>query len=119
MRQSAATDRWWRKRHLDKPIWRVSAIICKNKTDHMQVRRRMQVLAAGAGLLLFSACSKSGSDTVKTSTPPLQVGQAVSSTSPLSGSVKGTMLSGQTYTLGGGGVVNAGGALRLPLGGAG
>jgi hypothetical protein len=74
----------------------------------------MQVIAAGAAMLL-SACSKSN-DTVKTSTPPFQVGQPVSSATPLSGAVKGTMLSGQTYTLGGDITINAGDTLYMQSG---
>jgi hypothetical protein len=75
----------------------------------------MQVAAAAAGLLFLSACSKSN-DSVKTSTPPFQVGQTVSSTTPLSGAVKGTMVSGQTYTLGGDISVNAGDTLYMQSG---
>ncbi|HVZ95781.1 MAG TPA: hypothetical protein VG847_02825 [Chitinophagaceae bacterium] len=68
-------------------------------------------------LLLFviSSCKKSD-DQVQTSTPPFQVGQPVSSSSPLSGSIKGTMLSGQTYTIGGDVTVNAGDTLLLQPG---
>ena len=73
-------------------------------------------MAAAAGLMLLQACSKNNNGSVKTSTPPLQVGQPVSSTSPLSGSIKGTMLSGETYTLGGDVVVNVGDTLLLQSG---
>ena len=72
-------------------------------------------LTAAIGLLLFSACKKSN-DSVTVSTPPLQIGQAVSNTSPLSGSIKGTMLAGETYTISGDVTVNAGDTLLLQSG---
>src|ERR1700761_7621760 len=82
----------------------------------MQVRR-MQLVAAAAGMILFSACSKSDNNgAVKPVTPPFQVGQAVSSAAPLTGSIKGTMLSGQTYTLGGDVTVNEGDTLFMQSG---
>src|ERR1700743_3119131 len=83
----------------------------------MQVRRRMLVTAAAAGVIMLSGCSKSRNNgSVQPVQPPSQVGQPVSSPSPLSGAVKGTMLSGQTYTLGGDIVVNAGDTLLLQSG---
>jgi hypothetical protein len=66
------------------------------------------------GLLLFCSCKKN--DTVQVSTPPLQVGQPVSNTSCLSGSIKGTMLAGQTYNICGDVTVNAGDTLLLQSG---
>ncbi|MFA5046015.1 MAG: hypothetical protein WC542_08805 [Paludibacter sp.] len=50
------------------------------------------------------------------STPPIQIGQSVSDATPLSGSVKGTMLSGKTYTIGDDVTVNAGDTLLLQSG---
>lgn len=69
------------------------------------------VLISGAYL---SSCSKS--DTITVSNPPLSIGQEVSDATPLSGSVKGTMLSGKTYTLGGNVTVNEGDTLLLQPG---
>lgn len=67
------------------------------------------------GLLLFASCKKNN-DNVQVSTPPLQVGQPVSNTSCLSGSIKGTMLAGQTYNVCGDITVNAGDTLLLQSG---
>ncbi|MBN2616003.1 MAG: hypothetical protein JXR71_09965 [Bacteroidales bacterium] len=66
-----------------------------------------------AGLIITS-CSKSNSITV--STPVLQIGQEVSDAAPLSGSIKGTMVTGKTYVIGGNVTVNAGDTLLLQPG---
>ena len=50
------------------------------------------------------------------STPPLQIGQVVSDSVPLTGAIKGTMLSGKTYTLSGDVTVNEGDTLLLQKG---
>src|ERR1700743_3350063 len=72
--------------------------------------------AAGIGYItLFAACKKSN-DTTTISKPPYQIGQAVSDASPLSGSIKGTMLTGKTYTVNGDVIVNAGDTLLLQPG---
>jgi len=62
---------------------------------------------------LFSSCSK---DSTTVSVPPIQIGQAVSDAVPLSGSIKGTMLSGKTYTLSGDITINATDTLLLQSG---
>ncbi|MDR3652305.1 MAG: hypothetical protein P4L34_04960 [Paludibacter sp.] len=61
---------------------------------------------------LFTSCTEKA----VISTPPVVVGSAVSDASPLSGSVKGTMLSGKTYTISGDITVNAGDTLLLQPG---
>jgi len=61
----------------------------------------------------FTACT---SDKATVSTPPVVIGQAVSDAAPLSGSVKGTMLSGKTYTAGSDITINAGDTLLLQPG---
>jgi hypothetical protein len=71
-------------------------------------------MAAVASLLMFGACKKSDSTSI--SKPPLQIGQAVSDATPLTGSIKGTMLSGKTYTISGDVTVNAGDTLLLQSG---
>ena len=71
--------------------------------------------AFAIGLMLFCSCKKNN-DNVQVSTPPLQVGQPVSNTSCLSGSIKGTMLAGQTYSVCGDITVNAGDTLLLQSG---
>jgi hypothetical protein len=78
----------------------------------MQLNRSIRV-AAAAGLFLFSACSKN--DSVKTSTPPLQVGQPVTDTYA-GGPVTGTMLAGHTYTVTSDITVAAGDTLLLQSG---
>lgn len=66
---------------------------------------------------LFS-CSKSSnsSETINVSTPPYQVGQAVSDAAPLCGSIKGTMLTGKTYTVSCDILINAGDTLLIQPG---
>lgn len=75
---------------------------------------KMLQYAGVAGILFFTACKKN--DTTNVSTPPFQVGQAVSDASPLSGSVKGTMLTGKTYTIASDVTINAGDTLLLQPG---
>jgi hypothetical protein len=64
----------------------------------MQFKRKMQVVAA-ISLMLLAACKKSN-DNVQVSTPPLQVGQAVTA-SFSGGTISGsqTMQAGKTYTI--------------------
>jgi hypothetical protein len=70
-------------------------------------------MALIAGSLLMSCTTK---DENIVSTPPVVVGQAVSDAAPLSGSIKGTMLSGKTYILGGDITINATDTLLLQPG---
>src|SRR5437868_5709831 len=66
-------------------------------------------------VLALAACSKS-KDKAVISVPLFQVGQAVSNTVPLSGSIKGTMLAGKTYTISGDVTVNATDTLLIQKG---
>jgi hypothetical protein len=95
----------------------VSVVIFKisnKKSINMQFKLTRKIQAAAISVcLLFAACTK---DTTQLSTPPLQIGQSVSNTAPLSGSIKGTMLSGDTYTIGGDVTVNKGDTLLLQPG---
>lgn len=75
---------------------------------------KMLQYAGVAGILLFTACKKN--DTTTVSTPPLQIGQAVSDAQPLSGAIKGTMISGKTYTIASDVTVNKGDTLLLQSG---
>lgn len=77
-------------------------------------KSRIIQLVALAGIVLFGSCSKSEKTTL--STPPFQIGQIVSSTSPLCGSIKGTMQSGKTYTVSCDVTVNKGDTLYLQPG---
>ncbi len=65
---------------------------------------------------IFSCSKSSSSETVTVSTPPFQLGQAVSDASPLVGSIKGTMLTGKTYTVGGDILINASDTLLIQPG---
>jgi hypothetical protein len=79
----------------------------------MRLFIKVQAVAA-IGLLLFSACKKSN-DSVSVSTPPLQIGQAVTA-SYAGGAVFGTMLTGQTYTITSDMIVPAGDTLLMQAG---
>ncbi|HEY5371257.1 MAG TPA: hypothetical protein VIJ75_19920 [Hanamia sp.] len=65
-------------------------------------------------MLAIASCKKTDSSIV--SKAQIQVGQPVSSSAPLSGSIKGTMLTGQTYTVTGDVTVNAGDTLLIQKG---
>jgi hypothetical protein len=63
--------------------------------------KKIYLLMCGAIVAgsIFNSCKKSsGTETVKVSTPPLVIGQALSDTTS-GGPVKGTMLSGKTYNI--------------------
>src|ERR1700744_1872523 len=78
--------------------------------------KKLQIIALGISLLAFASCSKK-TDNAIVSTPILQVGKAISNTSTLTaGSYKGTMLAGQTYTVGGDITINAGDTLLIQQG---
>ncbi len=66
-----------------------------------------------AGMFSFISCGK---DETNISKPPLVIGQEVSDAAPLSGSVKGTMLSDKTYILGGNITINEGDTLLMQPG---
>ncbi|MBA3828570.1 MAG: hypothetical protein H0X33_06510 [Taibaiella sp.] len=73
---------------------------------------KLSLLTIASGLVLFTSCSKSGSDATNISKPPLQIGQALADNVPC-GAVKGTMLSGHTYTISCPISVNAGDTLYM------
>ncbi len=70
---------------------------------------------AGMILFLITSCNKTD-DTFKISKPDVVVGSVVSDATPLCGSIKGTMLSGKTYTIGCDVTVNKGDTLLLQPG---
>ena len=72
------------------------------------------IIYLAAGLILFASCKKNQSITL--SKPAFQIGQAVSDSAPLCGSIKGTMLTGKTYILGCNVTVNQGDTLYLQPG---
>ena len=65
--------------------------------------------------LLFTACNKQN-DTFTVFKANVTAGAAVSDAAPLSGSIKGTMLTGKTYVIGNNVTVNAGDTLLLQPG---
>ncbi|HVZ26680.1 MAG TPA: hypothetical protein VG842_11515, partial [Sediminibacterium sp.] len=66
-------------------------------------------------LLLFAGCKK-WDENLKLATPVVQVAQPISDAAPLCGAIKGTMLSGKTYTIGCVVVINPGDTLTLQPG---
>ncbi|MBK0381802.1 hypothetical protein I5M32_02415 [Pedobacter sp. SD-b] len=79
----------------------------------MKIKQLSFIILAGS-MAIMASCSKK--ENTQISTPPLQVGQAVSDTAPLTGSIKGTMLSGKTYTISGDVTVNEGDTLLVQKG---
>jgi hypothetical protein len=61
-----------------------------------------------SALLFFTGCKKKDSDTVKVSQPPQQVANPISNAAPLSGSIKGTMVASNTYTISNDVIINKG-----------
>jgi hypothetical protein len=97
-----------------KPVfWLVSNSNFKS-TIKNKMKKSIQIfgIMASMATILFS-CSKAG-NTI--STPPLQIGQAVSNTAPLHGAIQGTMLAGQTYTISGDVTIPAGDTLVIQPG---
>jgi len=72
------------------------------------------MLAIVVGLL--PSCKKNNSETTTVSTPPFQVGQPITAGSLPAGSYKGTMTSGNTYTLTGDFTINPGDTVLLQAG---
>ncbi|HXC05232.1 MAG TPA: hypothetical protein VNZ86_10805 [Bacteroidia bacterium] len=80
------------------------------------MKKNLYLLATGSLFLVavFSSCKKNSStEQTVVSVPPYQIGQPVSDAAPLSGSIKGTMLSGHNYIIGGDVTVNKGDTLLL------
>jgi len=78
--------------------------------------KKLQIIMLGISLLALAACSKK-SDNAVVSKPLLQVGKPISNSGTLpAGSYKGTMLAGQTYTVGGDITINAGDTLLIQKG---
>lgn len=63
------------------------------------------IFSALAGLFFLASCQKS-TESVVVSEPLYQVGQKVSTKVPLAGSIKGTLSSDSTYTVGGDVIIN-------------
>lgn len=80
----------------------------------MQQIKIGSIYALLAFAIALTSCSKSDSSNV--SVGQIQVGQAVSASTPLSGAIKGTMLTGETYTINGDVTINAGDTLLIQKG---
>jgi len=79
--------------------------------------KKLNLISLGLSLLAFASCSKKGGDNVVVSAPLIQVGKPISNAGTLpAGNYKGTMLAGQTYTVGGDITVNAGDTLLIQKG---
>jgi len=84
----------------------------------MKINFRLKFLAPIVLLgvtALMVACNKSEEEVV-VSAPLFKVGQAVSTKTPLSGSIKGTLLSDSTYKVGGDVFINEGDTLVIQPG---
>jgi hypothetical protein len=78
--------------------------------------KKLRIISLCISVFAFASCSKK-TDNAVVSTPLLQVGKAISSSSTLvAGSYKGTMLAGQTYTVSGDITINAGDTLLIQKG---
>ncbi len=78
--------------------------------------KKLQIISLGLSLLALAACSKKSEKTT-ISKPQIQVGQVIPNNGTLAkGSYKGTLLSGQTYTIGGDITINAGDTLLIQKG---
>lgn len=74
------------------------------------------LLASALVLGLLPSCKKKSNETTTQSTPPYQVGQAITPGNLAGGSYKGTMTSGNTYNLNGDFTVNFGDTVLLQPG---
>src|SRR5471030_1464681 len=78
--------------------------------------KKLQIITLGISLLALAAYSKKGDNAI-VSVPLLQVGKSISNSGTLpAGTYKGTMLTGQTYTVGGDITINAGYTLLIQKG---
>jgi hypothetical protein len=84
----------------------------------MKINQKFCVLKAlfVAGLTFMMQSCDTSSEQVVVSAPLFKVGQAVSTKTPLSGSVKGTLLSDSTYKVGGDVIINEGDTLVIQAG---
>jgi hypothetical protein len=78
--------------------------------------KKLQIISLCLSLFILASCSKK-SDKAVISAPLVQVGKAISNSGTLAaGSYKGTMLTNQTYTVGGDITINAGDTLLIQKG---
>jgi len=74
-----------------------------------------KILNSAAIIILLSGCNKWKED-LKLAVPVVKAAQPISDAAPLCGAIKGTMLSGKTYTIGCDVVINKGDTLTLQPG---
>jgi hypothetical protein len=78
--------------------------------------KKLQIISLCLSIFAFASCSKSG-DKAAISVPLVQIGKPISNSGTLpAGNYKGTMLTGQTYTVGGDITINAGDTLLIQKG---
>jgi hypothetical protein len=78
--------------------------------------KKLKIISLCMSLFALAACSKK-TDNAVVSVPLIQVGKPISNTGTLpAGTYKGTMLAGQTYTIGGDITINAGDTLLIQNG---
>jgi hypothetical protein len=82
--------------------------------------KKISIILALSALVvgILPSCKKNSSSTEKTvlSTPPYQIGQAITPGNLAAGSYKGTMTTGNTYTINGNFVINVGDTVLLQPG---
>jgi hypothetical protein len=77
--------------------------------------KHLKIVIAGC-MLVFAVSSCKKSDTTTVAAAQIQVGQPVSNTAPLSGTIKGTMKTGLTYIISSDVTINAGDTLLIQKG---
>jgi hypothetical protein len=77
--------------------------------------KHLKIAAYSLAIIALASCKKKN-DSAQVSIPQIQIGQAISSSAPLIGAYKGTMLTGNTYTVNGDITVNAGDTLLIQKG---
>ncbi len=78
--------------------------------------KKLKIVSLCLSFFALAACSKKN-DKVVVSAPQIQIGKAISNSGTLpAGTYKGTMLAGQTYTVGGDITINAGDTLLIQKG---
>lgn len=81
------------------------------------MKRNLIILAAAVLIVaVLPSCKKTTKENTTVSQPPYQIGQAITPGTLQAGSYKGTMTSGNTYTLAGDFTVNAGDTVLLQSG---
>jgi hypothetical protein len=92
-------------------------LLCQQQIKHTMKKISIMLMASAIVLGLMPSCKKKSTETTSPSTPPYQIGQAITPGNLAAGSYKGTMTTGNTYTLTGDPfIINAGDTLFLQPG---